>query len=100
MSKKIEKLREIRQAIQSSGLSLIPPDKLQKEPEDEAGFKAFYKKVFASENFDRPEYHEMTVEELRAKLAEIRETRKRIGLPEKVDLDATINEIWQRKQKA
>lgn len=99
MSKKIEKLREIREAILSSGLSLIPPDKLPKEPETEAEFKAYYKKVFAPENFDRPEYHEMTVEELRAKLEEIRETRKRIGLPEKVDLDATIDEIWKRKQK-
>ena len=99
MSQKIEKLRELREAILSSGLSLIPREKLQKEPQDESGFKEYYRKVFAPENFDRPEYSEMTVEELKVKLAEIRETRKRIGLPEKVDLDATIDEIWNRKQK-
>jgi hypothetical protein len=99
MSKKIEKLREIRDAIQSSGLTLIPRDKMQKEPDTEAEFKAYYKKIFAPENFDRFEYHEMSVPELKEKLAELKETRKRIGLPEKVDLDATIDEIWKRKQK-
>ena len=72
---------------------------MTKEPDTEAEFKAYYKKIFAPENFDRPEYHEMSADELRAKLAEIRETRKRIGLQD-ADMDEMINKLWLKKTKA
>jgi hypothetical protein len=99
MSKKTEKLRELKDAIQSSGLSLIPPDKMEKVPEDKAGFIAHFKKVFDPKNFHRPEYDDMTLDELKAKLKKIQETRARIGLPAETDFDKTLEKVWNRKYK-
>jgi hypothetical protein len=98
MSKKIERLRELRDAVQSDGFSLIPPDKLPKEPTDEVQWKAHYKKIFDPKNFNSPELDTMSVQELRDKLAELRANRKRMGLPP-ADPDKTLDEIWKKRQK-
>ena len=97
--KKTEKHQFIREILQSNGLNLVPFEKLPKLPQDEQGFKDFCKKAFNPDHWASKDLDSMSAEELRAKLAEIRETRKRIGLPPFVSLDQTIDEIWGKKHK-
>ena len=99
--KKTEKITGIKEIISSNGKCLIPIDRLLKcpPPEDEQGFKNFYRKAFNPDHWANDELDSMNADELRAKLAEIRETRARIGLPPFVSQDQTIDEIWQRKKQ-
>jgi hypothetical protein len=96
--KKPEKHLFIKEIFQSNGLNLVPFEKLPKPPQDEVGWKAHYKKIFDPKNFNTPELDNMSVEELRDKLAELRANRKRMGLPP-ADPDKTLDEIWKKRQK-
>jgi hypothetical protein len=97
--KKTEKHQFIKEIFQSHGKNLVPFEKLPKPPTDEKGWKDFCKTAFDPKNFNTPELDNMDAQELRNKLAEIRETRKRIGLPPFVSMDATLDELWKKKHK-
>ena len=99
--KKREKISSFKEIISTNGNCLIPVDKLPKCPsaEDEQGFKNFYRKAFNPDRWATDEIDSMNADELRTKLAEIRETRARIGLPPFVSQEQSIDEIWQRKKK-
>jgi hypothetical protein len=81
MRNKTEKLLEIKNIVQSEGKciitsvhSLLPP-----MPEDEDELREYWNKYFPSELWDRPEWYEMTEQEIMFKLEEQRRFAIQIG---------------------